>query len=376
MVLALPVELIEYIIHLAAPLAFSPASHSLRCYTLRQVCLASRLLRKVAQPLLHEVYIIDGVAAAVASMPVEDGGRGFGKEVKVLVLQDVEPSASILVPGVEWTPAKLCPKAVDLRIMSDDFVLRTREDILHAFLHPTSVPALRTLFLHQVKVPTAEFYELPEELPPHLLAVTQTMTLDDPHAPIFEFRELDVLGDTESLGQFKLFRLLPPPNLRLTFPEAHSFDPSSPLYTEARTASLCEDLSLLATALYDKLPPGELPIVATNSLRPFFHQAHFQQMEAALHSAPDFPRGVPLDSLHLPRTLHPLTPGLSPLIVPLRDEVVELCEREGVKLFWYDPALCEEGNRWASEGFGKWAEERMEERKRQEEGDEQAGKAV
>ncbi|GAA5871406.1 hypothetical protein JCM8547_002657 [Rhodosporidiobolus lusitaniae] len=81
----LPIELLDYNLRLASPLFYSPSSYSLRQYTLRNACLASRTFRAIAQPLLREVYVVAQPDALDRLLFLDWGQPGFGVTVKLLL---------------------------------------------------------------------------------------------------------------------------------------------------------------------------------------------------------------------------------------------------------------------------------------------------
>jgi hypothetical protein len=120
MPVTLPTELLSYILHLSAPLSYSPSSHSLRQYSLRNACLASKTLLALAQPLLAEVIVVDEPDKVKELMGPAQGGRGFGDKVKVLVVEEWKKlkHAEQLPTWAMWQalPA-VCVNLTDLRFV-------------------------------------------------------------------------------------------------------------------------------------------------------------------------------------------------------------------------------------------------------------------
>ncbi|GAA5953107.1 hypothetical protein JCM10213_002638 [Rhodosporidiobolus nylandii] len=331
---SLPVELLDTILALAAPLDYSPSSHSLRQLTLRSCCLASKTLRAIAQPRLPEVFVADSAHSVKLLLPKELGGRGFGVATKVLVVEDHLPKEHppVTLDDLEEESAWLalpavCAHVVDLRVCMStvnlNFICLFRRVQRLTLASTTAIsagqylfPALRVLSLAHVQIDEdllddlagqggAEepFPTLPDDALERLSAVATIIEADDDVPDLPDPGPL-LLVDTESFVAIhadQRFKDALPPHLRIIFPDNHSFQKSSPFFSKTRLASAYDDIEALIALLYDT-----------------------------------------------PRAAH------APHLQVLRDELLELGAREGLEVFWYRPMSVLAG--WSmSEGFITYA---------------------
>ncbi|BGP15251.1 hypothetical protein JCM10213_000706 [Rhodosporidiobolus nylandii] len=112
----LPVELLQHILRLAAPLDYTPELYKERRATLKSCCFVSRRIRVVAQPMLLEVFQVKTDEDVEA---METDGRG--PQVKLLVCDGGHWSCEL-----ENQTARLhralgaCPLVRDLRLFDAD----------------------------------------------------------------------------------------------------------------------------------------------------------------------------------------------------------------------------------------------------------------
>ncbi|GAA5902817.1 hypothetical protein JCM6882_009134 [Rhodosporidiobolus microsporus] len=93
MLLSLPTELVEHIVRLAIPSEYSSATYLDRQDTLRQLCLVCRDLRKVAQPVLHEVVRV-GMDSTVARVEELLKLMSVKRRLRVVALEGVNVDLS------------------------------------------------------------------------------------------------------------------------------------------------------------------------------------------------------------------------------------------------------------------------------------------
>ncbi|GAA6022143.1 hypothetical protein JCM10207_000777 [Rhodosporidiobolus poonsookiae] len=371
----LPTELIAYIAKLAAPLSYSPLSHAVRQRTLLNCCLASSVLRAIAQPLLAEVFFVRTHQGAKKAVEVDQSGL-FGSRVRVLVAFDVKAlqwSQQLDDWGAWLGLPAVCSNVTDLQLVAMSDVdlsffclfrqlktlhiddspisvgghmcfpllreaslsqIKTRLDVLHTFLDARSTPALETLSIHAVKT-SGLLVDLSAVLHADLLirlkAVGLKLKADKaPHnavsSPLCPILTCCSVPLSELLKDCTVVRALPE-HIRLEHPDTHSFDPLSFYYARSRRDSLYSDLSTVKLLF-------NLPCASP-----------------------------PFRSLHLPLTLHPAWRVERSLRL-LCDEVVELCEREGVRVFWYSRATAHAFR--MTDGFVKWLDEEAARRSEEE----------
>ncbi|GAA5929719.1 hypothetical protein JCM10213_002766 [Rhodosporidiobolus nylandii] len=89
----LPIELLAVILRLAAPLDYTPELYKERRATLRSCCLVSKRTHDLAQPMLPDVFVVEGEEDAEMLEP-----RAAG--VRLLILRgeaDVSPELNARV---------------------------------------------------------------------------------------------------------------------------------------------------------------------------------------------------------------------------------------------------------------------------------------
>ncbi|GAA5948804.1 hypothetical protein JCM10213_008687 [Rhodosporidiobolus nylandii] len=111
----LPVELLQHILRLAAPLDYSPELYKERRSTLRSCCLVNRTMRELAQPMLPEVFVVDREEEI---QELEGDARGF--RVKNLVFKRVKRGVVDFNTIAMDSVARLCPNIVDLKLFQPD----------------------------------------------------------------------------------------------------------------------------------------------------------------------------------------------------------------------------------------------------------------
>jgi hypothetical protein len=84
----LPVELLSHILHLAAPLDYSPSFDLERRSLLSNYSLVSKRICDVAQPILNEVLVVRKLHEA-GKLTLDERGRRNAQKVKLLVLRDI-----------------------------------------------------------------------------------------------------------------------------------------------------------------------------------------------------------------------------------------------------------------------------------------------
>ncbi|GAA5864824.1 hypothetical protein JCM8547_009243 [Rhodosporidiobolus lusitaniae] len=83
----LPTELLSHIVGLGAPLDYTPSFYLERRQLLRDVCLVSKRMRDVAQPMLAEVYVVKTKTDVERLEEVDEQGKLTASKIKVLVLE-------------------------------------------------------------------------------------------------------------------------------------------------------------------------------------------------------------------------------------------------------------------------------------------------
>ncbi|BGP15227.1 hypothetical protein JCM10213_000821 [Rhodosporidiobolus nylandii] len=115
----LPLELLDHILHFAAPLDYTPDLYKERRATLRSCCLVSRTMRELAQPMLPEVF---AARTKKDVQMLETDGRG--KQVKLLACNGehwIRESKD--EPGWQRGTMAACPHVRDLRLFGADLNL-------------------------------------------------------------------------------------------------------------------------------------------------------------------------------------------------------------------------------------------------------------
>ncbi|GAA5897211.1 hypothetical protein JCM6882_001817 [Rhodosporidiobolus microsporus] len=82
----LPVELLTHIVRLASPVEYTAEKHKERCRLLKTLCLTSRVLCDVAQPLLPEVFVAKPATALELLSRLTAARPDGSKRVRVQVL--------------------------------------------------------------------------------------------------------------------------------------------------------------------------------------------------------------------------------------------------------------------------------------------------
>jgi hypothetical protein len=201
------------------------------------------------------------------------------------------------------------------------------EPDFRALLDPVVSPALDVLSISDLMSPTGKkpFPKLPSALASRFCLVVTFVDEDEPYQPHIPHSRilLDVHSIEENRSKLAIAGGGFSGNLRLRFPPNHTFDPSRHGYHESRTLSADADFRLLVEHLYTT--------------------PHMRQL---------------LPSLHLPLSLHPAS-AVDLALADLRDELLELCAREGVRVFWYDAVSATQG--WfVTETFVEYARKRKE----------------
>ncbi|GAA5823707.1 hypothetical protein JCM11251_000733 [Rhodosporidiobolus azoricus] len=109
----LPVELLEHILRLAAPLRYSPDIYQERRDLLRCCSLVDKRIRALAQPMLSEIFVVSSKADEALLQVNQGNGRRLGDGVKLLSIElDVVSRSLVDIEAV----VGCCLKVVDLRL--------------------------------------------------------------------------------------------------------------------------------------------------------------------------------------------------------------------------------------------------------------------
>ncbi|GAA5864817.1 hypothetical protein JCM8547_009241 [Rhodosporidiobolus lusitaniae] len=114
----LPNELLSHVVGLGAPLDYAPSFYLERRQFLRDICLVSKRMRDVAQPMLFEVYEVKMEDNAKWLEEVDNEGRTRASKVKLLVPKHLylsgDPATNaVLLQGL----LVQCAAVVELRLI-------------------------------------------------------------------------------------------------------------------------------------------------------------------------------------------------------------------------------------------------------------------
>ncbi|GAA6015915.1 hypothetical protein JCM10207_006805 [Rhodosporidiobolus poonsookiae] len=132
----LPLELVELIVLLALPSPDSPLSYYDRQDTLRALCLVSRPLNDIAQPLLFKHVDVRANKQLATFLKAVEGRPDLGKAVRVLRIgcPDGQGSASALSEVAEHEVSKLartCPRVEAVEFRLDVVELKEWQQFVH-----------------------------------------------------------------------------------------------------------------------------------------------------------------------------------------------------------------------------------------------------